>query len=237
MHYELIAGLLDFFKIYGVARTLHLDAGPQSKSKVLKDFLEKNSMQLVVSPSNAHFSSGLVESHCKRTVSALRYLIDNKKPRLLSWHTFLPVITFHLNNSPGIALKVSANEIVFGQRLEEPAVIRTVLPTSKTLAERLAMLKSIREGIKIARRKSRDQFKEKYDKNRLDVHFAINQPVFVQMERKATKDNPQKFQPRFRLGVITQKISRLVYLVRLQTAKGKVFHRKTHVAHMKALPG
>ena len=233
---ELIKGLIDWFSRYGLCRTLHIDAGPQSKCRELQNFLEKLGVKLIVSPSNAHHCSGRVESMVKRTVTALRYLIDNKKVRLANWHKLLPVVEFNLNKTPGLATKLSAHQICFGKNLEDPATLKSVLPSSKSLKERIEMLELIRDQANKLQAKAQQTYKGKYDKNKQDVHFEKGQAVFVYMERKATKSNPLKFQPKYKIGIIKKRVSKLVYLIGFKGNNKRVWYRSTHVLHMKKKP-
>lgn len=226
-------GLIQWFSRYGLCRNLHIDAGPQSTCKAFKDFLDRLGINLIVSPSNAHFSSGRVESMVKRTITTLRYLIDNKKSRLMQWHKLLPLIEFKLNKTPGLATKLSAHEICFGRILNEPATLKSVVPSGKTLKERINTLEFIRKQAQIAQNFERNTYMRKYNKNKHEIVFTKGQPVFVEIEKKATKLNPEKFQPKYKIGTIKKKISKVVYIIRFREPGGRIWTRRTHIIHLK----
>lgn len=230
---EIIQGLITFFQKFGVCRRLFVDAASTSKSKELKAFLDALGIELVVAPSHAHFSAGRVESQVKRVVSALRFLINNKKNRKRMWTKYIPLVEFYINNTPQIATKLSANEIVYGQQLNTPFLIKTILPQYTTVQQRLNWLAHIRREAMKDRKIATQAYKERYDKNRKNISFQKNDNVFVWFERKASTQNPLKLQKRYRLGTIARKISDVTYVVKFRRPNGTIWKRLTHVAHMK----
>lgn len=233
-HVALQEGLNDFFSRFGRARFLSIDAGPQSKSLDFKDYAKRNGFKIITAASGAHMSIGRVESHVKKLVSVLRFLVDGKMSRLQTWHRYISLIQFHINNTPQIATNgMSPNEIVFGKTLETPLTIKTTLPTDTSIQRRAKMLDKIRKEVRIARDRAFRRYSHYYNRNRKDASFKRGEKVFVKIEKKASTTNPTKFQKFFREGTIKKRISKLVYLVTLKHKNGVIWKRRCHVSHLK----
>ncbi|KAE8742500.1 hypothetical protein FOCC_FOCC011966, partial [Frankliniella occidentalis] len=192
-------GLETFFSLHGRPRILMMDAGPQSKSTEFLAWVQRNGIALQISPSNAHWSSGRVESQIKRLVSTLRFLLDNKPSRLRIWHKYIRLIQFHLNNCPQVATGgLSSNEIIFGRLLDTPLSLKTTLPRYTTINRRIDTLAKIREEVVKSRQKAFSRYSKYYNKGRKSVKFQRNDQVYVQFQNKASLTYPLKFQRKFR---------------------------------------
>lgn len=230
---EVISSLKDFFGTFGVCKRIHIDACGISKSQEFEEFLQQFNIKLRVAPSNAHFSAGRVESIVKKVVSGLKFLINNKTNRKQIWHKYLPILQFHINNFPQVAIKLSPNEIIFGKTLNSPFMNKTALEVEVKPSARITLLHEIREQAVRLREQSRQQYKEKYDKHRKLTTYSKNTPVFVWFERKASKDFPVKLQPQYRLGTIYKKVSDILYIIKFRRNNGKTWLRLTHLTHIK----
>lgn len=227
-------GLNDFFSRFGRARFLSIDAGPQSKSLEFLAYAKKNGFQIITAASGAHLSVGRVESHVKKLVSVLRFIINGKLSRLQNWHIYARAVQFHLNNCPQIATNgLSAHEIIFGSNLQTALTIKTTLPQETSLQRRLKMLDKIRNEVRVAREKAFARYSQYYNRSRKEIVFKKGEKVFVKFEKKASTANPTKFQRFFREGTIKKRLSKVVYLVTLRHRNGVIWRRRCHVSHLK----
>ncbi|KAK3908583.1 Retrovirus-related Pol polyprotein from transposon 412 [Frankliniella fusca] len=233
-HRALQEGLNDFFSKFGRARFVSIDAGPQSKSAEFLEYAKKNGFKIITAASGAHMSVGRVESHVKKLVSVLRFLVDGKASRLEYWHQYIKAIQFHINNSPQIATNgLSPNEIVFGRSLDTPLTIKTTLPNETSIQRRIKLLEQVRNEVRNARDRAFARYSRYYNRNRKEIVFKRGEKVFVKFEKKASVSNPIKFQKFYREGSIKKKLSKVVYLVTLRRRNGIIWRRRCHVSHLK----
>lgn len=230
---DLIKHLKSFFSLYGVPSKLYSDVCSATKCAQFTEFATTLNFQVEFAASGAHWSVGAVESSVKRFSTTLKFLLNGKLSRTRQWHLLLPVIAFHMNNSPQISTKLSPNEIVFGRRLQTPFMNKSLLPVKIPIMRRLTLLREIRSAATVSKVKAKADFKATYDQNRKSATFRKNEQVLVGFERKATKLSPIKLQKRYRVGIVSRKVSPVLYVVKFKTRAGRTWNRLCHVAHMK----
>ena len=232
---EMIKHLKDFFSRFGVPSELHFDVHGAGKSFALNDFLSKLGVRIKYAASGAHFEIGKAEKNCGRLASGLKFIIGKDPQKKKIWYKYLNYLTFQMNNCPQAVTNMSAHEIVYGINLNVPIVNKTTIKNGVSWNSRMGMLNRVRKIAIERQRKAKTIYKNQYDKNRKDVDFQKNEPVFVWFERKASMDFPAKLQQRYRIGTIDKKVSPVLYSIKFTKKAGKSWKRLTHVSHMKKL--
>jgi hypothetical protein len=135
---EVVIAYLNTFSIFGIPESVYSDKAQNIIAAAAKEFLELTGIRHDFSvPHQAH-SNGMVESSCGEAGRLLRMLCDELH-MYGKWSLMLPLIQRQLNSLFRTTLGCSANELVFGARVNLDAYILPTAPREASSAER-AML-------------------------------------------------------------------------------------------------
>lgn len=135
---EVVLALLHTFSIFGVAESLYSDKAANIIAASAKEFMKLTGITHDFSvPHQAH-SNGLIESTCGETGRLLRMLCDELH-MYGKWSLMLPMVQRQLNSITRSTLGCSANELVFGSRVNIDAYILPTLPRAVSSEERAAV--------------------------------------------------------------------------------------------------
>lgn len=186
---EVVIAFLHTFSIFGIPETVYSDKAQNLIAASAKEFMELTGIRHDFSvPHQAH-SNGLVESTCGDTGRLLRMLCDELH-MYGKWSLMLPLIQRQLNSIFRSTLGCSANQLVFGARVNLDRYILPVAPREASNAEREAVqhsstVQAYLDGLSIAQQDILD----KSDKIRVKIlNTAINKRPFLPDEAPKVGD-------------------------------------------------
>jgi hypothetical protein len=123
---ETVIAFLHTFSIFGIPEYVYSDNAPNIIAAAVQDFMRLTGIQHDFSiPHQAH-SNGLIERSCRDTSSLLRMLCCDLHA-YGRWSLILPLVQRCLNSLTRSTIGCSANQLVFGNRVN---LDRFVLPTA-----------------------------------------------------------------------------------------------------------
>ncbi len=138
---EVVLAWLHTFSIFGIPESVYSDNAQNLIAASAKEFMELTGIRHDFSvPHQAH-TNGLIESTCGDTGRLLRMLCDELH-MYGKWSLILPLIQRQLNSLTRSTLGCSANQLVFGNRVNLDAYILPVAPSAASAEIRQAVASS-----------------------------------------------------------------------------------------------
>jgi hypothetical protein len=123
---EVVIAFLHTFSIFGIPEALYSDNAPNLAEASVKEFIRLTGIQHDFSVAKQAHSNGLVERTCGDTSKLLRMLCSDLHA-YGRWSLLVPLVQRMLNSLTRSTLGCSANQLVFGNRVN---LDRFILPTA-----------------------------------------------------------------------------------------------------------
>ena len=138
---EVVIAMLHTFSIFGIPESVYSDNAQNLIAASAKEFMQLTGIRHDFSiPHQAH-TNGLIESTCGDTGRLLRMLCDELH-MYGKWSLILPLIQRQLNSLTRSTLGCSANQLVFGNRVNLDAYVLPAAPNAATQQDRQAIAAS-----------------------------------------------------------------------------------------------
>jgi hypothetical protein len=138
---EVVLAMLHTFSIFGIPESVYSDKAQNIIAASAKEFMQLTGIRHDFSvPHQAH-TNGLIESTCGDTGRLLRMLCDELH-MYGKWSMMLPLIQRQLNSLTRSTLGCSANQLVFGSRVNLDSYIFPTAPREASASDRIAIQQS-----------------------------------------------------------------------------------------------
>jgi hypothetical protein len=138
---EVVLAYLHTFSIFGIPESVYSDKAQNIIAASAKEFMQLTGIRHDFSvPHQAH-TNGLIESTCGETGRLLRMLCDELH-MYGKWSLMLPLIQRQLNSITRSTIGCSANQLLFGSRVNLDAYIFPVAPREAAPSDREAIRQS-----------------------------------------------------------------------------------------------
>ena len=195
------------FPLFGAPRVVISDRGPQFTALFWKEIMSVMQTKVAIAASHHPQTDGQSERTIQTLLRLIRtYATQNQK----SWELHLPMFEVALNSVVHSATGLSPHQVLFGQQarvpstfLDEelqsslPSEVDEVTPTTPKLQKWFLRCQEVWRLVHDRQRTADQQAKERYDRNRKSVSFAVGDLVLLSTSSHAALTGVRKHRERF----------------------------------------